>query len=184
MLSTAPPHMWPTFRSEEQGIVRSGGRSARPSPGGLACPPRDAACRVPPESGAYPADATATGEVQMNIRDELPRRVEVLDHQWITLSDGVRLNCRIWLPADAATDPVPAILEASPYRLTDGRAARLGDLPLLGGLRLRLRARRPARHRRFRRPDRRRVQRPGAARRLRGDRLACRAALVQPATWA
>ncbi len=55
----------------------------------------------------------------MKVRDEFPRRVDVLDHQWITLSDGVRLHARIWLPADADTDPVPAILEASPYRLTD-----------------------------------------------------------------
>jgi putative CocE/NonD family hydrolase len=56
----------------------------------------------------------------MNIRDEFPRAVEVVDHQWIALSDGVRLNCRVWLPTDALADPVPAILEASPYRLTDG----------------------------------------------------------------
>ena len=56
----------------------------------------------------------------MNIRDEFPRAVRVIDHEWITLSDGTRLNCRVWLPADAEADPVPAILEASPYRLTDG----------------------------------------------------------------
>jgi hypothetical protein len=56
----------------------------------------------------------------MKIRDDFPRAVRVLDHQWITLSDGVRLHARIWLPADADDDPVPAILEASPYRLTDG----------------------------------------------------------------
>ena len=55
----------------------------------------------------------------MNVRDEFPRTVRVIDHVWITLSDGARLNCRVWLPADAETDPVPAILEASPYRLTD-----------------------------------------------------------------
>ncbi|HUK76232.1 MAG TPA: CocE/NonD family hydrolase [Thermoleophilia bacterium] len=56
----------------------------------------------------------------MNVRDQFPRRLRVLDHQWITLSDGTRLHCRIWLPDDAPSDPVPAILEASPYRLTDG----------------------------------------------------------------
>ena len=55
----------------------------------------------------------------MNIRDEFPRAVRVIDHIWITLSDGARLNCRIWLPDDAEAEPVPAILEASPYRLTD-----------------------------------------------------------------
>jgi putative CocE/NonD family hydrolase len=51
----------------------------------------------------------------------------VIDHQWIGLSDGARLNARIWLPDDADADPVPAILEASPYRLTDGG---LGDWEL------------------------------------------------------
>jgi len=56
----------------------------------------------------------------VKVRDQFPRRVQVLDHQWITLSDGLRLHCRIWLPDDALGEPVPAILEASPYRLTDG----------------------------------------------------------------
>jgi len=56
----------------------------------------------------------------MKVRDEFPRRVDVLDHQWIPLSDGVRLHARVWLPVDADDEPVPAILEASPYRLTDG----------------------------------------------------------------
>ncbi len=56
----------------------------------------------------------------MRVRDQFPRRLRVLDHQWIALSDGTRLHCRIWLPDDALSDPVPAILEASPYRLTDG----------------------------------------------------------------
>jgi len=56
----------------------------------------------------------------VKVRDEFPRRVQVLDHQWIALSDGARLHARIWLPTDADDDPVPAILEASPYRLTDG----------------------------------------------------------------
>ena len=56
----------------------------------------------------------------MKIRNEFPRQTTVLDHQWIPLADGTRLHARVWLPIDAASDPVPAILEASPYRLTDG----------------------------------------------------------------
>jgi hypothetical protein len=53
---------------------------------------------------------------------ELPRTVTTRD-EWITLSDGCRLFCRIVLPRDAGADPVPAVLEYLPYRLTDGTAA-------------------------------------------------------------
>jgi uncharacterized protein len=56
----------------------------------------------------------------MNIRHEFPRTVRTIDHVWIVLADGARFNARIWLPDDAESSPVPAILEASPYRLTDG----------------------------------------------------------------
>lgn len=42
----------------------------------------------------------------------------------ITLSDGTRLSARIWKPADASDDPVPAILEFLPYRKRDGTCAR------------------------------------------------------------
>ena len=43
---------------------------------------------------------------------------------WIELADGCRLAARIWLPEDAAQNPVPAILEYLPYRLNDGTAVR------------------------------------------------------------
>jgi len=43
---------------------------------------------------------------------------------WIPLPDGVRLAARIWRPADAETEPVPAILEYLPYRKRDGTAPR------------------------------------------------------------
>ncbi len=52
------------------------------------------------------------------------RVVVMLDPVWITMSDDTRLAARIWLPEDAATDPVPAILEYLPYRRRDGTAAR------------------------------------------------------------
>ena len=42
---------------------------------------------------------------------------------WIPLRDGVRLAARVWLPHEAAGDPVPAVGEAIPYRLSDGTAA-------------------------------------------------------------
>ena len=52
------------------------------------------------------------------------RAVRRIDYQWIPVRDGTRLAARIWLPEDAAADPVPGILEAVPYRLSDGMAPR------------------------------------------------------------
>jgi putative CocE/NonD family hydrolase len=52
-----------------------------------------------------------------------PRLTEVRD-EWIELSDGCRLFARIVLPVDADSEPVPAVLEFLPYRLTDGTAHR------------------------------------------------------------
>ena len=40
------------------------------------------------------------------------------------MPDGVRLSARIWLPVDAESDPVPAILEYIPYRKDDATAMR------------------------------------------------------------
>jgi len=48
---------------------------------------------------------------------------EVLN-TWIPLSDGVNLAARLWLPPDAESLPVPAILEYLPYRKDDGTARR------------------------------------------------------------
>jgi putative CocE/NonD family hydrolase len=56
--------------------------------------------------------------------DRLPRPVREIEHTWIPLSDGTRLSARVWLPADAEREPVPAILEYLPYRKHDGTVAR------------------------------------------------------------
>lgn len=50
----------------------------------------------------------------------------VVEHpDWgIVMPDGCRLSARVWMPDDAAADPVPAILEHLPYRKRDGTAAR------------------------------------------------------------
>ncbi|TDL81270.1 CocE/NonD family hydrolase [Palleronia sediminis] len=56
--------------------------------------------------------------------------IEVLEHVWITLSDGCRLGARIWLPEGARDAPVPAVLEYIPYRKRDGTRAR--DEPIHG----------------------------------------------------
>jgi putative CocE/NonD family hydrolase len=59
----------------------------------------------------------------VRIRADFPRTVRTVEHLWIPLSDGCRLAARIWLPEDAESDPVPAILDAVPYRKGDGTAA-------------------------------------------------------------
>jgi len=58
------------------------------------------------------------------IIDQFPRTVREIENQWITLADGTRLAARIWIPADADKDPVPAILEYLPYRKRDGTILR------------------------------------------------------------
>jgi hypothetical protein len=60
----------------------------------------------------------------MKIVDRFPRAVRVIENCWILLSDGCRLAARIWLPDDAETTPVPAILEYIPYRKRDFTRAR------------------------------------------------------------
>ena len=59
---------------------------------------------------------------------ELPSRVRVVENEWIPLSDGTRLAARMWLPADAAHRPVPALLEYLPYRKRDFMRGRDGPM--------------------------------------------------------
>ncbi|HEX6198998.1 MAG TPA: CocE/NonD family hydrolase, partial [Thermoanaerobaculia bacterium] len=60
----------------------------------------------------------------MRIVASFPRAVREIEHLRIPLSDGCRLSARVWLPEDAETDPVPAILEYLPYRKRDFTRAR------------------------------------------------------------
>jgi putative CocE/NonD family hydrolase len=60
----------------------------------------------------------------MKIKTSYPRQIREIENTWIPLSDGTRLAARIWLPEDAETDPVPALLEYLPYRKDDGTLAR------------------------------------------------------------
>ncbi|MFH1794487.1 MAG: CocE/NonD family hydrolase [Pseudomonadota bacterium] len=53
-----------------------------------------------------------------------PRRIVEHADMGIVMPDGCRLSARVWMPADAADDPVPAILEHLPYRKRDGTIAR------------------------------------------------------------
>jgi len=54
----------------------------------------------------------------------LPHAVREIENVFIPLRDGTKLAARIWLPVDAESHPVPAILEYLPYRKRDGTAAR------------------------------------------------------------
>lgn len=60
----------------------------------------------------------------MKTKDCFPRAVEERANVWIPLADGCRLAARIWLPADAEVNPVPAILEFIPYRKRFGTVFR------------------------------------------------------------
>jgi putative CocE/NonD family hydrolase len=54
-----------------------------------------------------------------------PGGARVIDNEWVELPDGVRLGIRLWLPADAHEHRVSAILDAVPYRKSDGTS--IGD---------------------------------------------------------
>ena len=58
------------------------------------------------------------------IKTDFPHPIREIENTWIPLSDGARLAARIWLPVDAETQPVPALLEYIPYRKNDGTAVR------------------------------------------------------------
>jgi putative CocE/NonD family hydrolase len=53
-----------------------------------------------------------------------PRQVVEIPDMGIVMPDGCRLSARVWMPADAEENPVPAILEHLPYRKRDGTTAR------------------------------------------------------------
>ncbi|MCG7202693.1 CocE/NonD family hydrolase [Streptomyces arenae] len=60
----------------------------------------------------------------MKYREQFERQV-VREDVWIPTRDGeTRLHARIWRPADAEADPVPALLEYLPYRKSDWTAPR------------------------------------------------------------
>ena len=48
-----------------------------------------------------------------------PQLVEVTEHVWVPMADGVRLSARLFLPKGADRAPVPAVLEYIPYRKRD-----------------------------------------------------------------
>ncbi|XSG84997.1 MAG: CocE/NonD family hydrolase [Methylohalobius sp. ZOD2] len=55
----------------------------------------------------------------MKVVRKFPCKIRRIEHTWIPLPDGVRLAAKIWLPAGAEKEPVPAIFEYIPYRKRD-----------------------------------------------------------------
>ena len=60
----------------------------------------------------------------MRIRTDFPHQIIQRDDVRIPMRDGATLSARIWLPADAETNPVPALVEYLPYRKNDWTAVR------------------------------------------------------------
>ena len=56
----------------------------------------------------------------MKIVTDFPRATVEFPDMGIVMPDGCRLSARVWMPADAEANPVPAILEHLPYRKRDG----------------------------------------------------------------
>ena len=60
----------------------------------------------------------------MKTVNEFTHQVVEVPDMGIVMPDGCRLSARVWMPEDAATTPVPAVLEYIPYRKNDGTAVR------------------------------------------------------------
>ncbi len=60
----------------------------------------------------------------MTVRTQFPETVTETEDMGIPMPDGTRLSARVWMPTDALTNPVPAILEYIPYRKRDGTLPR------------------------------------------------------------
>ena len=60
----------------------------------------------------------------VTIVETFPNKIKEILNLWIPLKDGSRLAGRMWIPADADKNPVPAILEYIPYRKRDATAIR------------------------------------------------------------
>jgi len=56
----------------------------------------------------------------LSLRSKLPHPVEEIESLVIPMADGVHLAARAFMPADATSRPVPAIIECNPYRKRDG----------------------------------------------------------------
>jgi uncharacterized protein len=55
----------------------------------------------------------------VKVLDTLPRAIREIENLWIPLPDSDRMAARVWMPVDAESDPVPAVVEYHPYRKRD-----------------------------------------------------------------
>jgi uncharacterized protein len=60
----------------------------------------------------------------VTIRSDFPHAIAEFEDLGIPMPDGTRLSARVWMPVDATTNPVPAVLEYIPYRKRDGTLPR------------------------------------------------------------
>lgn len=60
----------------------------------------------------------------LQFKRDFPFPVKVIENDWIPMPDGVRLACKIWVPENASSRPVPAIIEYLPYRKRDKTSLR------------------------------------------------------------
>jgi len=60
----------------------------------------------------------------IEVVDTFPHATRVIDDMRIPVADGIELSAKVWLPADAEQNPVPAIVEYVPFRHRDFTAPR------------------------------------------------------------
>jgi len=60
----------------------------------------------------------------MQIVTQFPHEITDEPDMAIVMPDGCRLSARVWMPVDATSNSVPAIIEYIPYRKSDGTIAR------------------------------------------------------------
>src|SRR5690242_12301316 len=77
-----------------------------------------------PASLALPDSKYFKQATNMSVVSRFSNSVRRIEHFWIDLKDGTRLAARMWLPEEAESNPVPAILEYIPYRKRDGTRGR------------------------------------------------------------
>src|SRR6185312_16546326 len=99
----------------------SSGQKPAPAP---SCRRRSSSPTASRRSRSRSTTPRSAGNDLTLIVSAFPRDVREIEHTLIPLSDGTRLAARLWLPADAERNPVPAILEYLPYRKRDGTHER------------------------------------------------------------
>ncbi|MEX0778503.1 MAG: CocE/NonD family hydrolase [Balneolales bacterium] len=60
----------------------------------------------------------------MQYIQDFPEPFKVIENQWISMPDGVKLAARLWIPESAHDNPVPVIFEYIPYRKRDFKRMR------------------------------------------------------------